>query len=157
MSEATASNSRPQDDVSMGFTRGAIMLRTSLRWLSGTSRQIANSGNSAAGPEGGRETPGPGPPGRAHRRIASRQRDVAQMRAAFESAVVRHQEFASPDLDDGDVAGGSPQPSERPVGRVAGAIQRHSDRLTAQSVLGHATGNVRVMVLHADLLQVRHA
>ena len=78
----------------------------------------------------------------AHRRIATRQRHVAQVRAPFESAVVRHQELPAPDLA---------------VGPVAGAIQRHADYFPAQSILGHATGDVRVMVLHADLLQVRHA
>jgi len=57
------------------------------------------------------------------------------MRPALEADEVGDEKFASPDFA---------------VGAIAGSVKGHADDLAGEMVLRHATGDVRVMVLHAD-------
>src|SRR5690349_19494465 len=58
------------------------------------------------------------------------------MRTSLKSGEISNQEFTAPDLA---------------VGAETGAIEGDADHFAIQSVLGHATGDVRVMMLYADL------
>ena len=80
----------------------------------------------------------------AHRGVAAGQRHVAQVRAALERRQVRAEELRAPD---------------RAVGAVAGAVECATPMTSpSQAVLRHAAGDVRVMMLHADLrLDAVHA
>ncbi len=57
------------------------------------------------------------------------------MAAAFEIQEIAYQKFAAPN------------PA---IGSVARTIERHADNLAVDSVIGHATGDVRVMMLNPD-------
>jgi len=71
-----------------------------------------------------------------HCGISSWHRHVTQVSIALKAGKVRRQELASPDL---------------PVGAEAGSIERDADHLAAQVILCHAAGDMRMMMLHADL------
>ena len=70
-----------------------------------------------------------------YRRVAARQRDVTQMRPPHESRKVGDQKFPAPDFS---------------IGAVAGTVEGHANHLAAEVIFRHATGNVRMMMLHAD-------
>ena len=77
----------------------------------------------------------------AHGRVAARQRDVAQVAAPLAAPIAGHQKLAAPD---------------GPIGAVSGAVERHSDDFAREAILGHAGGDVRVMVLHAEFRHPNH-
>src|SRR5690242_16081621 len=77
-------------------------------------------------------------PGFADGRIAARQRNVAEMRAALESSIRSCQEFAAPD---------------RAIGAISRAIECDADDITREAVLEHATGDVCVVMLDCKLRQ----
>src|ERR1035441_5166423 len=62
------------------------------------------------------------------------------MRSPLKSSEVSDQEFPAPDLG---------------IGAVAGSVECYAYYLAAQMVLRHATGDVRVMMLHADFVLQR--
>ena len=72
--------------------------------------------------------------GRLHRRRAAGR--SANARGA-RSRRNRDQKFAAPDLA---------------IGAISGAIERYADHLVREMVLRHATGDVRMVMLHADLV-----
>src|SRR5215471_11508558 len=74
-------------------------------------------------------------PGLSNGTVASGQRRVTQMCTPIEFGVIANQELSAPNLA---------------VGAIARAVEGHSDHRAAQSVVGHATGNMRMMMLHAD-------
>ena len=57
------------------------------------------------------------------------------MRCALEIQVVRQQDFAAPNA---------------PIRPISSAIQCESDDASFEMIFGHATGDMRMMVLHAD-------
>jgi len=69
--------------------------------------------------------------------VAARQADVAQVGRPAKVLVIADQELAAPD---------------RPIGAVAGAVERDPEDRPGQPVLGHATGHVRMVVLHGKQL-----
>ena len=74
-------------------------------------------------------------PGLADRLFAARHADAAEMSRAAKPAVIADQEFAAPD---------------GPVGAEAGAVERHADDRLVQSMLGHATRHVRMVMLDGE-------
>src|SRR5579862_358806 len=69
-------------------------------------------------------------------RIPARHRHIPQVSMSLKSGEIGNQEFASPDL------------AIRPE---AGTIEGHADHFPGQMIFSHATGDVRMMMLHADL------
>ena len=121
--------------------RRSIMDRTVAIFLRGTrleERQIEESKLRAEGIEqiAQAETPG-----FANSPVATREWNVPKMRAALKSGEIGHQKFAAPNLA---------------VGAEARSIKGHADHFVGDPILGHATRDVRVMVLDADLLNIRH-
>ncbi len=80
------------------------------------------------------------PPRLAHGAVAAGQGHVGQVGGALVAGVIGDEELATPD---------------RPIVDVAGAVEGHADHrpLAAQAVLGHARGDVGVVVLHFDQRQ----
>ncbi len=78
-------------------------------------------------------------PGFVNRGAAPGEGDVLQVSGAFECQVVGDKNFAAPD---------------GPVGTVAGAVEGDADNLAIEMIFSHAGGDVRVVVLHRDVLQV---
>ena len=68
--------------------------------------------------------------------VAAGQRVGFEMRDALKAAAVGHQNLAAPD---------------RAVHAVTGAVERHADDGLMQTMFGHDAGDVRVMMLNADL------
>ena len=75
-------------------------------------------------------------PGLAYGARAAGHRHVIEMRNAFGICEVGHKKFAAP---------------ESPIRAKSQAIHRHADDCALNVVVCHATGDVRVMMLHTDL------
>ncbi len=65
--------------------------------------------------------------------ISTGHADIAQMCHPMKCLVIAHQKFTAPN---------------RSIRAVTGAIKCHADDRFIQAMLGHATGHVRMMVLH---------
>ncbi len=78
-------------------------------------------------------------PGMTDGLVAARQSDVAQMRGPLEVRVVGDEELAAPN---------------GAIGSEPGAVPCHADYLAGETVLGHASGDVGVMMLHGQGLNV---
>src|ERR1039458_10269127 len=74
-------------------------------------------------------------PGLANRRGASGKWDIFKMTGALEARIAGEQRFAAPDSA---------------IGAIPGSIEREADDSPVDGVFRHATGNMRVVVLHAD-------
>src|SRR5215467_4223551 len=77
-------------------------------------------------------------PGLANRGGASRHGYVVKVRGAFETLEVGDEDLAAPDVA---------------VSTVTGAIEGEADNFAFEMVLGHATGDMGMMVLHSDQRQ----
>ena len=75
------------------------------------------------------------PPRLSDRLFSAGQADVSQVRGPLVSAIVADKELAAPD---------------RSVAPEAGAVESDADDRLLQAVLGHATGQVGVMMLHRN-------
>ena len=81
------------------------------------------------------------PPRFANGPVAARQRNITKMGATLESGEIGHQKFPAPDLA---------------VRAEPGSVECDADDFVGDPVLGHATRDVRVMMLDADLWKIRH-
>src|ERR1700690_2671520 len=78
-------------------------------------------------------------PGFLNRGAAPGEGNVLKMSSAFECQVIGDEDFTSPD---------------GPVGTVTGAVEGKADHLAIEMIFGHAGGDVRVVVLYGDVLEV---
>ena len=75
------------------------------------------------------------PPGLADRLLAAGHGHIAEVGRPAKAAVIARQELAAPD---------------RAVGAEASAVERHADDRLDQTIVGHATGHVRVVMLDGE-------
>src|ERR1051326_595947 len=86
--------------------------------------------------EGSLQVSSRNPPRFANRCRSAGQWNIRQMRNTFRIVKVSHEKFAAPELA---------------VQTKAESVKRDTDNLAVDLVVGHATGDVRVMMLHRDL------
>jgi len=78
-------------------------------------------------------------PGFVNRGAAPGEGNVLKVSSAFERQVIGDEDFTSPD---------------GAVGTVTGAVEGNADDLAIEMIFGHAGGDVRVVMLYGDVLEV---
>ena len=92
-------------------------------------------------PEGIEQVAQAEPPRFANGPVATRQRNIAEVTTALETSEIGDQKFAAPYLS---------------VAAKSSSIERHANHFVRDPVLGHAACDMGVMMLDADVLNVRH-
>ncbi len=134
---ATASNSRPALVVGGALTpaSGHRRDRPPARGVVPAHGEVGD----LVGTHGRPEVHGRHPPRLSHGHVAARERDGGQVAEALEVGQVGTQDLAAP---------------RGAVGAETHAVERHADDRSGVLVVGQAGGDVGVVVLHADCLDV---